>query len=199
MKTSQLNKRIVTMNNDYQALNYARQAIESFENTKLYAGEFSPKDKGALPSLLNLLDKGVKFMLPNRGEILESYDRAKAHAGFDREWIDLMFLPYPITIFELPFEYSDGEEVAQVQGFSQQIPAPKRIALCWNPKEQDADIQAINQIINNNHHAFKFVEEKPYFVGDIDSPDGFCLVVFYYNQETKRWNTRPQAGFIHIV
>lgn len=168
-----------------QTLNYSRQIVDFFTSEKFIPFQNSP-ESGCIFDLVELLDQSVKFILPERGEILESISNE-----FKRDWIDLMFMPYPISAFEIPFNY-DGLEVEQVDGLAHQIEAPKRVALCWNPKDPNPTIQRINKIIAN-YDVFKLSEN--YIIGDPDTYDGFCMVVFFYDNRDKEWKHTAAGAF----
>lgn len=174
------------------SLNYSKQIIDFFKNDKT-TQLIEQKEKTALKELLSLLDKSIKFILPERGEILTSYNAEEGEQNkFNREWVDLMFLPYPIVAFEIPFTYHDTEKVKQIDGINLQVQSEKRVALCWNPKHDDPDILKINKILEK----YDFINSPNYLVGEKDSYDGFCIAVFFYNQIEKEWCYAPSGAFL---
>lgn len=169
-----------------QTLNYSKQILEFFENSQKYQ-HYINDSNGAIKELLTLLDQSIKFILPERGEILASYDAKEGEINaFQKEWVDLMFLPFPIASFEIPFTYHSDEVITEAN----EVPAEKRVALCWNPKHDSPEIKKINQIVNTHK-----LTKGDYSIGEDDSPDGFCIVVFFQNPLTKEWLHTPAGAF----
>ena len=105
-----------------QPLNYATHAIEDLRQ---FADHFRSRgitqSAFALVQMTELLQQSVKFVLPNRCNLVQPNEIRQAH-------LDLTRLPFPIVAFEAPWE----EEVdVETLGGLTQFKAPRRIALCW--------------------------------------------------------------------
>lgn len=177
-----------------QPLNYSKQIIESILDNQF---EKIIKQQGgisALPELLSLLDKSIKFILPERGEMLQTFDTDPNGVNeFDERWLSLMVLPFPIVAFEIPFPYENDDEILQISGLAKQVQSEKRVALCWNPKHDDEDIKKINKLIHE--HDFNRIGGENYLIGDDDSYNGFCMAVFFLDSEKNVWNYAPAGVF----
>lgn len=174
-----------------ESLNYSKQILEFFETDPESRDQIS-NGGSTLNELLSLLDRSIKFILPERGEILASYNTEDGEINaFQKEWVDLMYIPYPIVTFEIPFTYHDNEQISQIEGLHHQVPAEKRVALCWNPKHDDPEIRKINEIVNK----YNFTNCN-YTIGDDCSPEGFCIVVFFFDEKTKKWSFTPAGAFL---
>jgi hypothetical protein len=103
--------------------NYAADAIDSLQ--QFAANVESRGDTGSAAAtrrLVELLRKGEKFLLPNCAEIVDTASLGEAH-------LELLRLPYPVTVFEAQWE-KDDPVTPYVNGMPQ-MRSSRRIALCW--------------------------------------------------------------------
>ncbi len=100
-------------------LNYTVHAMESMTGI-LQEGGFAsyPATERAIEEIVTLLDKAVKFELPDNGAII---DREKSLEVLDPE---LLHLPFPVVALE--YAYTDESNIPDGS-----IAVPKRIALCF--------------------------------------------------------------------
>ncbi len=104
-----------------QVLNYCAHAIESLlEQERVYRHQM-PETANAVLQVVSLLQRSVKFILPNGCNLIEPDDIKQSH-------LDLTRLPYPCVAFEAPWILEHNVEVL---GGIPQAQATKRIALCW--------------------------------------------------------------------
>ncbi|WP_028311148.1 hypothetical protein [Derxia gummosa] len=117
---------------DIQVNNYCAHALESLREQRAAAAEKAPHSVQVLDGVITLIEHALKFLLPERGTLLD----ANAEAALTRA--DLR-LPWPILALEarwpaLPAGTDDAT------GGAQRDASAKRIALCW-----DAD--AVNGLV----------------------------------------------------
>jgi hypothetical protein len=77
-------------------LNYAAHAIESIEQQQHELARLGAPGEPDVAWVIDQLNRGVKFILPDHGELIDL-------TGFDQKHADLIKLPYPITVIEAPF------------------------------------------------------------------------------------------------
>lgn len=113
-----------------QALNYTSAAIRDLKDAERGLLDQAPYTAYVLRQVIDLLDKSVKFILPNCCDIIAPEDYRQSH-------LDLARLPYPVVTFEAP--WVKEEEDREVNGFAS-LKSSRRIALCW---ESDPDIEPV--------------------------------------------------------
>lgn len=86
-------------------------------------------------SLVDLMRRGVKFLLPNCAELIDEKSIGEAH-------LELLRLPYPVTIFEAPWEL-DRPVDPWLNG-APQSRSSRRIALCWELSEDIVPFAGLN-------------------------------------------------------
>ncbi len=155
-----------------QPLNYSAHAIEDILSTSEKLKYSAPTSSKALRTLAGMIEQSIKFILPNRCDLIDPDEFKQAH-------YDLLRLPYPCVTFEVPWEdESDGSGWLDEVGGVQQQHATKRIALCWEVGSgYDIDL-GLGEFSNS-------------------FPQGgvFVLSVFW-TQESKFWSTCHGGGFI---
>lgn len=77
-------------------LNYTTHAIEDIRRQQRDLANMGVPPEPKVYWVLDILDKAVKFILPDHGELLDL-------TNFDQKHADLIKLPYPITVIEAPF------------------------------------------------------------------------------------------------
>jgi hypothetical protein len=104
-----------------QPLNYCSHAIDDLLELMQACQERAPESAHALRCVIEMLQASVKFILPDCGHVL-------AFNEIDVRHFQLARLPFPCVAFEFPYSRYDGIDSV---GEFEQIPATKRIALCW--------------------------------------------------------------------
>ncbi|CAN7335336.1 hypothetical protein LJR034_001718 [Caballeronia sp. LjRoot34] len=94
-----------------------------------------PQSARQIGSLVDLMRRGVKFLLPNCAELIDEKSIGEAH-------LELLRLPYPVTIFEAPWEL-DRPVDAWLNG-APQSRSSRRIALCWELSEDIEPFAGLN-------------------------------------------------------
>jgi hypothetical protein len=157
-------------NDQVTAHNYCAHAIEDLRETTKMIGQMAPQSAMAINKIIELLQKSVKFVLPNCCNIIEPEDMRQAH-------LDQVRLPFPCVAFEAPW---DTEEAGPAYvGDFKQSPATKRIALCWEPTPGLEILPGMNEQVLNRF------------------PDGgvFTLPI-YWGPEQNKWIAGMGGCFI---
>nr|WP_241389699.1 hypothetical protein [Serratia marcescens]ULG13097.1 hypothetical protein 1573p1_00036 [Serratia marcescens] len=124
-------------NDTIEALNYTTEAIEHLRFMERGLLNTSPYSAYVLRQVIDMLHNSVKFILPNCCEIIEPDEYRQSH-------LDLARLPYPITTFEIPWnKANDDPDIAGVKSSR----SSKRIALCWESKDDFEPIPGCNQVL----------------------------------------------------
>jgi hypothetical protein len=80
---------------------YTTHAIEQMRTVLLPTfRRIAPKDSKYIDDLLGVLESGVKFRLPDAGELL-GIDRKTRH--FSSDDFDILHMPYPVSVLEYAF------------------------------------------------------------------------------------------------
>lgn len=130
-----------------------------------------PKSAWVIRRLVELIQRGQKFIMPNRCDLIAPEDMRQAH-------FDLLKLPYRVTIFEAPW-VKEGDDGRGTVGEFQQEPATKRIALCWELSDDFELIPGLNQFFGANFEQ-----------------GGVFLVSIYYAADRKRWSVPCGGMFV---
>lgn len=129
------------------ALNYSAHAIDDLRAAlKQFPAHFV-QSKRAVHAMIGLLEKSVKFVLPNCGALLDIEHFSQAH-------VDLLKLPYPVVAFEIPWKTE--HEIKNIGGMAQYT-SSRRIALCWEPEATPAELSALNTILQKAPEGGVFV------------------------------------------
>lgn len=167
------------MSKNLESLNYSTQAIEDLLTAKdLLNG--SLYTQRSIQHVIDLLTSSVKFILPNKGALLD--DKLSVNT-IRQEWLNLTRLPYPVSAFEIPFYVEDNElDVEEVK-------SSKRIALCWNTNTNDETVKSINtEFLALSKETHRSLSEYP----DLD---GFMFLILSYIDQIKQWTFTPVAFF----
>lgn len=152
-----------------QTLNYCAHAIEDLRKAATrFASIGAPNSARALRHVIGMLQTSVKFILPNRCNLVDPDEIRQAH-------LDLMRLPYPCVAFEAPWE-SEDPGPAYVGDFQQTL-ATKRIALCWDSAR------------------FEPVPGLNSFFDAFDRGGAFVLPI-YWGPEQREWTTGLGGVFV---
>jgi hypothetical protein len=116
-----------------------------------------------------MLSTAPKFLLPNCAELIDVENVRETH-------LELLRLPYPVTVFEAPWRKADITPAATVAGVQESL-STRRIALCW---EMTAD----NSLVTGLREMPLFRERYP--------EGGVFIYPIFYSDELKMWN--PGAG-----
>jgi hypothetical protein len=87
--------------------------------------------------IAEMLQRAVKFMLPNCVQLVDERSLRESH-------LQLFRLPYPLVAFEAPWikEQADNDEI---YGFAQSR-STRRIALCWELSDDFEPFPGVNAI-----------------------------------------------------
>lgn len=156
-------------NDTLQTLNYCAHAIDDLRATEMRLRTAAPLSAYALRSIIGMLQRSVKFILPNCCDLIDSEELKQTR-------LDLMRLPFPCVAFEAPWEHEhDGP---QYIGEFQQSKATKRIALCWEADLADDPLPGLNAVFES------FPE------------GGIFLVPIYWVPQFGRWVVAMGGNFI---
>jgi hypothetical protein len=154
---------------DVQLLNYSAHALEDLLQLRERFRRTVPKSASALETIIDLLRRSVKFLLPNCCELIDPDDLRQAH-------LDLLRMPYPVVAFEAPWELE--EDSPEYLGGQRQTAVTKRIALCWDVLPEVELMPGIN----------RSVEPGP--------NGGVCVVPIYWGPEIGQWTVAVGGAFV---
>ena len=120
-----------------KAVNYSTHAIEDFRRLAGAMRSRAPGYSRTFSHLADMLTRAVKFLLPNRCELLDP-------AAIGQPHLDLLKLPYPCVALEASW-YGD-ENVENLWG-EQLGSATKRIALCWEAGADPEPVQGLEGLL----------------------------------------------------
>lgn len=107
-----------------QPLNYSAHAIDDLRIAVDRLRHQVPISAQVISGVIELLQRSIKFILPNCCDIFDV-------DSLDQKHLDLVRLPFPIVAFEAPWE--KDAPLFEVNGVMQ-TRATRRIALCWEPE-----------------------------------------------------------------
>lgn len=102
-----------------QPLNYSTHAIEQLDAASANVRRDMPVVREMHRVVASLLRESVKFVLPNRAELIDMTEIRQAH-------VDMARLPYPVVALESTWFLPDGEGGDKSEG----LRSSRRIALC---------------------------------------------------------------------
>jgi hypothetical protein len=168
----------VEVNDNIVPLNYSAHAIEAFKPAiQALRGNGLVQSADMLEFVCELLQRSVKFILPNMGQLIAPGELAEKH-------FDLAHLPFPIVAFEYPAHEEDPLEFV---GEFKQYGAPKRIALCFELTPEF--FRRFPDQVSNPHAASlgaKVDQLEP----------GVCVISVYYTEELQDWQCLFGAAFV---
>lgn len=156
-------------NDQVQALNYCAHAIEDLRETAEMLVAVAPKSAVVHQRIIEMLQRSIKFILPNCCNLIDPDDMRQSH-------LDLIRLPFPCVAFEAPWE---KEELGPEQiGDFKQTPATKRIALCWEAVPEFELLPGLNEILK-------------YF------PEGGVFILpIYWGPDLGKWTVALGGSFV---
>lgn len=175
-----MNQKKSNNQNFSDSLNYTTNAIESLLKAEPFL-KIYPHSIDPYRNILALLNKSVKFILPNKGFLL---DDSLSIDNIKQEWIDLTILPFPIITFEIPF-ITDENDVLE----DHEIKSSKRIMLCWDINSDDETIQKINNDFASNSP----IHQKK--LKECQALEGFAYISIAYIDHLDVWNFNPMSLF----
>jgi hypothetical protein len=115
-----------------QPQNYSVHAIEDFIELANGMRRDSPRSAAALGKTARLLQRAVKFLLPNCADLIDI-------RGLSENHLDMLRLPYPLVALEVPWKAESGRFIAE--GPMKEALSSKRIVLAWDENfVTDADV-----------------------------------------------------------
>jgi len=160
----------LTMSDAITPVNYCSHAIEQLKETaKAVRARGLTVTAARLQTVIQMLSEAPKFLLPNCAELIDVENIRETH-------LELLRLPYPVTVFEAPWRKADSGLTATVAGVQESL-STRRIALCW---EMTAD-----------HTPIAGLKETPLLRQHYPEGGVFIFPIFYSDDE-KTWN--PGAG-----
>lgn len=151
-----------------QVLNYCAHAIEDLRELEVILRHQVPATAHVYRNLIGMLQDSVKFIMPNRCNLLDPSDMRQAH-------LDQTRLPYPCVAFEAPWSQENFQGMV---GDYRQTPATKRIALCWDTSSGYEPLPGLNNILS----AF---------------PEGGIFVLpIYWGPEYRQWTVALGGEFV---
>jgi hypothetical protein len=158
------------MKNSIQALNYSAHAIADLAQRAREVRGKAPVTASVIDQLIVLLRDSVKFILPNRCELLDSGTLRQAH-------LELVRLPYPVVAFEAPWA---SESVEERIGDHAMTKSSKRIALCFEARRDMELLPGMNDVLDH-----------PKFAAG-----GVFVVAISYIDSDDKWQVAPGAAFL---
>lgn len=148
-----------------ERLNYTSHAIENIQRQQ---DEFARYDvvEPLVDWTLDKLAEAVKFILPDRGELLDI-------TGFDQRHVDLIKLPYPVTVIEAPFPPRPEQRLAHTKEVSS-----RRIGLYIE--------MSAAEVLNK----FPGAEQPP------EGTTGVLVIAVYYIDDIKSWEVSGCAAYV---
>ncbi|MDR6449653.1 hypothetical protein J2794_005791 [Paraburkholderia terricola] len=151
-------------------VNYCTHAIEDLRQTAKDSRERGLMVAAArLDAVVRMLSTAPKFLLPNCAELIDTENVRETH-------LELLRLPYPVTVFEAPWRKAEIVPAATVAGVQESL-STRRIALCWEMTEDYTPFGGLKEI-------GMFRAGYP--------EGGVFIYPIYYSDELKTWN--PGAG-----
>jgi hypothetical protein len=151
-------------------VNYCSHAIEQLKDTvKTVRARGFAVTAARLQAVIQMLSTAPKFLLPNCAELIDVENVRETH-------LELLRLPYPVTVFEAPWRKAKIAPAATVAGVEETL-STRRIALCW---EMTAD----NPLVTGLREIPPLRARYP--------EGGVFIYPIFYSDELKTWN--PGAG-----
>jgi hypothetical protein len=154
--------------------NYCTHAIDDLKRTAKEARSRGVEITASrIETLIEMLSVAPKFLLPNCAELIDTDNVRDTH-------LDLLRLPYPVTVFEAPWQKDEAFPLATVAGVRESL-STRRIALCWE--------------MNASKFPFSSIRELPILRQHY--PEGGIFVYpIYYSDEHKSWNPGTGGTFV---
>lgn len=151
-------------------VNYCSRAIDQLKATaKAVRANGFTVTAARLQIVIQMLSTAPKFLLPNCAELIDVKNVGETH-------LELLRLPYPVTVFEAPWRKERMGPTATVAGVQESL-STRRIALCWEMTADDSPITGLREMPG-------FRERYP--------EGGVFIYPIFYSDDVKTWN--PGAG-----
>jgi hypothetical protein len=165
---------VIAMSDAITPVNYCSHAIEDLKETvKGARARGLTGMAGNLETVIQMLSKAPKFLLPNCADLINFSHVRETH-------LDLLRLPYPVTVFEAPWRKDDVILGATVAGVPESL-STRRIALCWEMTDDHMPVRGLREIA-------MFREHYP--------EGGVFIYPIYYSDELKTWNPGSGGTFV---
>lgn len=153
-------------------LNYSAHAIEDLRRLSRELQFTWAMSSMIMSKLADILEKSVKFILPNAGQLLDPADLKQAH-------LELLKLPFPCVAFEAPWQREGVDEYESILTLGElpRTSATRRIALCW---ELGSEFGLSEEMTNNFGQKY---------------PEGGVFVVPIFWQEAE-WQPTTLGAFL---
>jgi len=147
-------------------LNYTAHAIEDIQRQQDEFAKYPEMAEPLVDWTLDHLDQAVKFILPDRGELLDL-------TGFDQRHAELIKLPYPVTVIEAPFPPRPEQRLADTKEVSS-----RRIGLYIEMSAAEVLSQ------------FPGAEKPP------EGTTGVLVIAVYYIDDMKHWEVSGCGAYV---
>jgi len=164
------------MSPDVTALNYTTHAIDDLRLISAHMRPKQPQTSLMYDKIINLLRVSVKFILPNEGDFIE-----KDSADTMQKLYDLFRLPFPETLFEIPWNVPDTHEAGIMAG-EKMSRSTRRIALCI---QHDSSYAA--ELVGPDVHA-RNLSEFP--------AGGAYIIAVYHSEPHRTWAISVMGSFV---
>ena len=111
-----------------QPLNYSVRALESLHARVPGYKAKVPKSAAQMARVANLLERSVKFLLPNCGQLVDVGRLTESH-------FDMLRLPYPFVALEIPWKLENASLIES--GDMKETPSTRRIVLAWEDENAE--------------------------------------------------------------
>mgnify|MGYP006139554595 CR=1 FL=1 len=147
-------------------MNYSTHAIESLTRFGQTLSFSAPHSAKMTQHVVRWLDQGIKFSLPDGGNLVELEQ-------LDPSFFELMRLPYPICVLEVPFVEHVKNVKGQLDGVLAETASTRRIALLVECEQFFKDFEPL-------------LKGQPV-------PPGFVVMSVYYSDPDDMWLMAPQG------
>lgn len=151
-------------------MNYSTHAIESLTQFGQSLARSAPHSARMTQQVVRWLAQGIKFHLPDGGNLVELEQ-------LDPSFFELMRLPYPICVLEVPFVEHVKNVKGQLEGALAETASTRRIALLVECEQFFKDFKPL-------------LRGKPV-------PAGFVAMSIYYSDPDDLWLMAPQGVILN--
>ncbi|WP_175773559.1 hypothetical protein [Paraburkholderia phenazinium] len=157
------------MKNHIQPTNYCTHAIDDIRRWANDHAATMPVSAERALKVSGMLERAVKFMLPNCAELLDKRTFGETH-------LELLRLPYPVTAFEAPWMEEEKSRL-EMPGFPL-CKSTRRLTLCWEAHEDTEMFPGLNEI-------------SAFFGGE-----GVFTMPIYYLDDHRCWSLSGGGMFV---
>ncbi|WP_156478112.1 hypothetical protein [Acetobacter malorum] len=149
--------------------NYCTHAMDSLvEQARAIRADGAPEIADTYFSIVSALNDAVKYLLPERGDMIAPQDLGEAH-------LELLSLPAPCIVLE---SFWREDDKLPTRGGVEVTHAQKRIALCWDPEKYKGPVAAGESC------------SKQYDGG------GICVLPIYQTVAGDQWHVAHGVEFV---